>query len=228
VGGHEFRNFETLSFDCYGTLIDWETGIRTALTGWAARNGVSLDEAISRFGAIESKVQKDEPGRLYPEVLAEVLRRMGNTTDEEAERLGASVGVWPPFSDSVAVLQKLKQRYQLAILSNVDRASFARSNALLGVEFDLIVTAEDVGSYKPDRRNFEALFERLNLTDRSKLLHVAQSQYHDHEPALALGLRTVWINRPSGGATPLPATSVQPTWTFPSLTAFAEAAFEDG
>ena len=228
MGGHEFQNFETLSFDCYGTLVDWETGIRTALTGWAVRNAVSLDEVITRFGAIESKVQEEEPSRLYPEVLAEVLRRMGNTTAEEAERFGESVGDWPPFSDSVAVLQKLKQSYKLAILSNVDRMSFARSNALLGVDFDLIVTAEDVGSYKPDLRNFEALFERLALNDRSRLLHVAQSLYHDHEPALALGLQTVWINRPSSGASPPPATSVQPTWTFPSLAAFAEAIFEYG
>ena len=228
MGGHEFRNFETLSFDCYGTLIDWETGIRTALTGWAMRNAVALDEVIERFGALESQVQKEMPSRRYPDVLAEVLRRMGRTTDEEAERFGASVGDWPSFSDSTAVLQKLKQRYKLAILSNVDRASFARSNALLGVEFDLVVTAEDVGSYKPDPRNFQALFERLALSDRATLLHVAQSLYHDHEPALALGLQTVWINRASGGATPPPSTSVQPTWTFPSLAAFAQAVFEDG
>ena len=228
MGGPHFRSFETLSFDCYGTLIDWETGIRTALAGWAVRNGVSLDDVIERFGALESQIQTEMPSRLYPDVLAEVLRRMGHTTDEEAERFGASVGDWPPFSDSTAALKKLKQRYKLAILSNVDRASFARSNELLGVEFDLIVTAEDVGSYKPDPRNFQVLFERLALADRASLLHVAQSLYHDHEPALALGLHTVWINRASGGATPPPATSVQPTWTFPSLAAFAEAVFKDG
>ena len=189
---------------------------------------MTMDEVITRFGAIESRVQHDESGWLYPKILAEVLRRMGNTTDEEAERFGESVGNWPPFSDSVAALQGLKERFNLAILSNVDRSSFARSNALLGVDFDLIVTAEDVGSYKPDRRNFEALFERLDLTDRSKLLHVAQSLYHDHEPALALGVQTVWINRPSSGATPPPASDVQPTWTFPSLADFAEAALRDG
>ena len=107
MGGHEFQNFETLSFDCYGTLVDWETGIRTALTGWAARNAVSLDEVITRFGAIESKVQEEEPSRLYPEVLAEVLRRMGNTTAEEAEppraHLATAVGRRPvPFGPRVA------------------------------------------------------------------------------------------------------------------------------
>ena len=220
--------FETLSFDCFGTLIDWETGIRTTLTTWADKNQLQLDEVISRFGAIESKVQQEKPSRPYPEVLAEVLRRMGNTTEEEAERFGESVGDWPPFSDSVAVLEKLKRRYRLAILSNVDRASFARSNALLGVDFDLIITAEDVGSYKPDLRNFKALFEGLALNDRSRLLHVAQSLYHDHEPALALGLQTAWIHRPSSGASPPPATAVQPTWTFPSLVALAEAIFKDG
>jgi 2-haloacid dehalogenase len=223
-----FQNFQTLSFDCYGTLIDWETGIRTALTPWAERNQLALDEVIKRFGAVESQVQRESPSQLYPDVLSEVLRRMGNTTDEEAGRFGASVGSWPPFSDSVDALKKLKTRCKLAILSNVDRASFARSNALLGVEFDLVVTAEDVGSYKPDPRNFEALFERLKLSDRSHLLHVAQSLYHDHEPASALGLQTAWINRPSGGATPPPGTGVRPTWTFPSLAAFTEAVFNDG
>ncbi|HJQ96344.1 MAG TPA: HAD-IA family hydrolase [Acidimicrobiia bacterium] len=219
-----FRNFETLSFDCYGTLIDWETGIRTALTPWAERNQLALDEVTARFGAIESQVQREAPSQLYPYVLSEVLRRMGNTTDEEAGQFGASVGNWPPFSDSVDALKKLKTRYRLAILSNVDRASFARSNALLGVEFDLVVTAEEVGSYKPNPRNFEALFERLKLSDRSPLLHVAQSPFHDHQPALAAGLETVWINRPSAGATPLPPEEVTPTWTFPSMGTFADAA----
>ena len=209
-------------------MIDWEKGIRTALTPWAHRNQLSLDEVVVRFGAIESEVQREAPSQLYPKVLVEVLHRMGNTTAEEAERFGESVGSWPPFSDSADALKKLKERYKLAILSNVDRASFARSKALLEVEFDLVVTAEDIGSYKPDPRNFQALFERLKVIDRSRLLHVAQSLYHDHEPALALGLQTVWINRPTAGATPPPTTAIKPTWTFSSLAAFAEAALDNG
>lgn len=223
-----FDRFETLSFDCYGTLIDWETGIRSHLEAWAQRNGLSVDDVISEFGELESQIQTQYPRMAYPQVLASALKQIGDASEEEAANFGDSIGDWPAFSDSVEGLRRLKQRYRLAILSNVDRASFARSNQLLGVEFDLVVTAEDVGTYKPDRRNFEALFERLKLIDRSKLLHVAQSLYHDHEPALALGLQTVWINRPSSGATPPPATAVQPTWTFPSLADFAEAAFKDG
>lgn len=219
-----FSHFETLSFDCYGTLIDWESGIQEALTPWARRNRLSLGEVITRFGAIESHVQREAPHRLYPEVLAEVLRRMGNTTDDEAERFGESIGSWPPFSDSVEALHRLKKRYQLAILSNVDRRSFAKSNQQLGVEFDVVVTAEDVGSYKPNTQNFLILFDRLGLEKRSSLLHVAQSLFHDHEPALELGLETAWINRPSAGATPLPRKEIRPTWTFPSLAALAEAA----
>jgi 2-haloalkanoic acid dehalogenase type II len=219
-----FHRFQVMSFDCYGTLIDWESGIREHLTPWAKTNRLPIDEVIAKFGKTENVVQKEQPRLPYPQILAEVLRRLGEASESEAEAFGNSVGSWPAFPDSTEALSRLKERYRLAVLSNVDRASFARSNARLAVEFDLIVTAEDVGTYKPDPRNFEALFERLNLSDRSELLHVAQSLYHDHEPALRLGLQTVWINRPSTGATPPPAGDVQPTWTFSSMKDFAAAA----
>jgi 2-haloalkanoic acid dehalogenase type II len=223
-----FRRFEWMSFDCYGTLIDWERGIRDHLVSWAAHNRMPMNDVIARFGRTETAVQQEEPKMPYPEVLAEVLRRLGEAREDEAIAFGESVGSWPAFPDSQEALSRLKQRFRLAILSNVDRQSFSLSNERLGVEFDVVVTAEDVGSYKPDPLNFERLFEKLELEDRSQLLHVAQSLYHDHEPALKLGLQTVWINRPSAGATPPPLSAVQPTWAFPSLTAFVGAVFANG
>ncbi len=143
---------------------------------------------------------------------------------------GASVGRWPPFPDSAEALSRLKRRFALVILSNVDRASFAASNARLDVEFDLVVTAEDVGAYKPSPRSFPALLERIGSIGVApdRLLHVAQSLYHDHEPARAAGIPAVWIDRRHGregfGATPPPQQEVVPRWRYPSLAAFADDA----
>jgi 2-haloalkanoic acid dehalogenase type II len=228
-----FDRYQTLSFDCYGTLIDWEAGLTKELAPFATRIGQDARALLSQFGELETKVQIEFPTLRYPEILAETLRRIGRqqgftVSDEEATGFGASVPDWPAFSDSAQGLADLKKRFQLVILSNIDRASFAASNRKLGVEFDLVVTAEDVGSYKPDPANFEAMFARLAEIGSSKqsLLHVAQSLFHDHVPAQALGLETVWIDRQGkpGGATPPPSHTVVPTWTFPSLAAFASAA----
>lgn len=227
-------DYRTLSFDCYGTLIDWETGIEVELGPWAARHELEFEAVLASFGQVETQVQQESPQMRYPQVLAEAFRRIGRglgieVGDEEAEEFGGSVGGWPPFPDSAQALRELKARFRLAILSNVDRRSFALSSEKLGVEFDLVVTAEDVGSYKPDQRNFLALFDGLESigAERSSLLHVAQSLFHDHEPALALGLETVWIDRRAArggsGATPPPPIAVTPTWTFPSMAAFAVA-----
>ena len=232
-----FDPFRALSFDCYGTLIDWETGIVRALAPWRSRVlDVGDAELLEAFGAHETVVEREHPTMAYPAVLAETLSRIAahygvDATDEVRARFGASVGDWPAFADSADALQLLSTRFRLVILSNVDRASFARSNARLGVEFDRILTAEEVGSYKPDAGNFVALIDavaRLGVA-RGELLHVAQSLYHDHEPARAAGLPTVWIDRRGGqggsGATPLPrGDEVRPTWTFDSLAAFADAA----
>ncbi len=147
---------------------------------------------------------------------------------DERQAFGESVRDWPAFPDSPGALRYLKQHYKLAIISNVDRASFAHSQAKLGVEFDVVVTAEDVGSYKPDPRNFEYAFERLNEIGvaRSAILHVAQSLFHDHEPAKQLGTRTVWVDRrsgkPAGGATPTPLASVRPDLVVNDLAQLAE------
>lgn len=233
----EFAPFRALSFDCYGTLIDWETGIVGALRPWAKRHGltVSGDELLAAFSAHETVVQSELPTTLYPQVLGEVLRRIGaqfgvGVSSPEAGTFGASVGDWPAFTDSSDALRRLQSRFSLIILSNVDRRSFAGSNRRLGVEFNRVVTAEDVGSYKPTPRNFEVLLEQVDVLglQPDQLLHVAESLYHDHQPAQAVGLRSVWIHRrhavQGSGATPTPHGDVTPDWRYESMAAFASAA----
>ncbi len=231
------QRYRALSFDCYGTLIDWEAGLTAALRRWADRRGAEATDAelLDAVAAVESVVQAEQPSLRYPLVLAESLRRVGAAqgaavSDDDAREFGASVPDWPAFADSAEALARLQERYRLIILSNIDRESFAASNRRLGVTFDLIITAEDVGSYKPSDRNFEVLLERIGElgVERGELLHVAQSLFHDHEPAKRFGLPTVWIDRRHDrdgfGATPPPATDVRPDWRFPSMAAFADAA----
>jgi 2-haloacid dehalogenase len=228
--------FEALSFDCYGTLIDWEAGIAGGLRRWLAGRRADLDDEslLVAYAALETGVQAADPDILYPDVLARVLDGLGErlgipVTAPEAEAFAGSVGDWPAFPDSAEALARLKRHFRLIILSNIDRSSFALSNARLGVEFDAIVTAQDVGSYKPDRRNFEALLRTASGLGvrEGRLLHVAQSLFHDHVPAKAMGLPTAWIDRragrPGSGATPTPVEDVRPDWTFPTLAAFADA-----
>jgi 2-haloacid dehalogenase len=231
------NDFDALSFDCYGTLIDWEAGIAAVLRPWADRRGLALDDEalLTAYSAHEALAEAEHPTDLYPDIVARSMRHLGaefgaEVTDEDAAALAGSVGDWPTFDDSHEALTRLGKRYELIILSNVDRASFARSNERLGVEFSGIVTAEDVGCYKPAQRNFDALHaerRRLGIAD-GKLLHVAQSLFHDHLPAKRAGLPTVWINRrqdrPGWGATPAPIDPVQPDWEFPSMAAFTAAA----
>jgi 2-haloacid dehalogenase len=202
-------DFDALSFDCYGTLIDWESGIVAELRPWLARNGLKLDDnaMLEAFADAESRRQAETPTMLYPQILANVYRDLGHrwdipVADDDAAAFGASVGRWPAFPDSATALQYLKQHYKLVILSNVDRASFARSKEWLGVAFDKIITAEDIGSYKPNPRNFEVLIREVEAlgVGRARLLHTAQSLFHDVAPARAAGLATVWINRRKGKA----------------------------
>jgi 2-haloalkanoic acid dehalogenase type II len=230
----DYARYEALSFDCYGTLIDWESGILAVLRPWAERYSATIpdEELLAAHGRHETTVQQEAPGTLYPEVLRETMRRIGRdlgfpVTAGQAAAYGDSVREWPAFPDSAPALRRLAGAYSLIILSNVDRESFAASNALLEVDFDLVVTAEDVGAYKPDRRGFDLLFTLLPQvgTERRHLLHVAESLYHDHGPAAALGLDSVWIDRRHGkagfGATAVPETPVTPLATFPSLGDFA-------
>jgi 2-haloacid dehalogenase len=229
-------NYDALSFDCYGTLIDWESGLGHELSQWASRHGLdqSVDALLAAFASHEHDVQADHPTMLYPDVLAETLRRTAAgfgqvVAVDEAAAFGASVPRWPAFPDSADALARLKERFKLIILSNVDRQSFAGSNARLGVEFDLIVTAQDVGAYKPSPRSFPALFDRLASVGvaKNRLLHVAQSLYHDHQPASVVGLPAVWIDRRAGrsgsGATPtLPPDTPLPRWRYTSMRAFVD------
>ncbi|MFZ2032701.1 MAG: haloacid dehalogenase type II [Candidatus Dormiibacterota bacterium] len=232
----KLTDFEALSFDCYGTLIDWEAGISAVLEPWARDRGIDIgvEELLERYAKAEEQEERQTPAALYPDILAAAMRSVGTALGAEVspadgQRLATSVGDWPAFPDSQAALAALAERYRLVILSNVDRRSFARSNARLGVRFDAIVTAEDVGSYKPSARNFEALLAAvrgLGVPD-GRLLHVAQSLFHDHVPAQRLGLPTVWIDRRGAGkgwgATPPPSAVVAPDWTFPSMAVFAAA-----
>ena len=231
--------FDALSFDCYGTLIDWEAGIGAVLTEWANRRGLNLDteSLLTTYATHEATAETEHPTAVYPEILARSMRGLGEelgaeVTDDDARALSVSVPDWPAFGDSAAALTSLAGHYKLIILSNIDRDSFRASNEKLGVEFTSILTAQDIGSYKPDPRNFDALkaeAQRQGIAE-GRLLHVAQSLHHDHVPAQRTGLATAWINRrhdrPGWGATPAPSAPVTPDWEFPTMSAFA-AAVED-
>ena len=229
-------SFKALTFDCYGTLIDWERGILAELKPWVAASGQKLgdDQILEAFGEEESRCETATPSKLYPGILADTFRALGRrwgiaASEAQAAEFGRSVPRWPAFPDSAASLQYLKRHYQLVILSNVDRASFAASNKKLQVAFDKIVTAEDVGSYKPDLRNFRHLLAELETMGlrKEQILHTAQSLHHDVAPARSLGLKTAWINRRKGragaGATVAPKGDATPDVEFPSMAALVEA-----
>ncbi len=233
-------DYDALSFDCYGTLIDWETGLAAVLSAWARESGLDLsdEDLLLAYADNEAQVEIDTPDALYSAVLAEAFRRTGDqlgvpVSQEWAQRLGGSVPDWPAFDDSAEALASLARHYKLIIVSNVHREGFAGSNKRLGVTFDRIITAEDVGAYKPAPNHFEALFEAVQElgVPRERLLHVAQSLFHDHVPAKRLGLPSVWINRRSArpgssgsGATPKPSEEYSYGLEFPDLASFAEAA----
>lgn len=230
------KDFKVMSFDCYGTLIDWETGILSQLRPFLARReiGVGDAEILRSFGEAESAEEAKAPNDVYPEILRRVHVRvaadLGADPDPAAAaEFGDSVGGWPPFSDSHIALAELKERFRLVILSNVDNGSFARSERQLGVSFDAVYTAEDIGSYKPDPRNFDYLLnaERDAGYERDDILHVAQSLYHDHVPGSAAGLTTCWVQRPSPagehGATREPETMPAIELHFTSLADLAAA-----
>ena len=199
-------DFRVLTFDCYGTLIDWESGIWDALQPVIARSGrsdITRDEALLRYARLESAQEAATPGVRYPEILRLVHRSFAaelelDTDDGLDTAFGGSVPLWPAFPDTADALRRLAKSYRLVILSNIDRASFAASNRKLGVTFDAIYTAEDIGSYKPDPANFDYLLEHLR-TDLGigpdQVLHTAQSLFHDHVPATRAGLATAWIDR---------------------------------
>lgn len=226
-------SFKILSFDCYGTLIDWETGLFTALAPLLTRAGVSREEALVAYAEQESAQEAETPTLIYSEILTRVHRSLGRlwsirTTDDEDIAFGRSISNWPAFPDTVPALAYLKRYFRLVILSNVDRRSFADSNRRLGVTFDGIHTAEDIGSYKPDARNFHYLLDRVAEMGGTQetLLHVAQSLYHDHAPANTAGITTCWIDRRAGepgGATKTTSDTPRYAWRFASLAELATA-----
>lgn len=203
--------FSLLTFDCYGTLVDWETGILDAVRPVCRAHGSNPPDALvlSAFAAAEHLAQGGRY-RSYRYVLADTLRRMGiamgfRPSRREQEAFAGSPGRWPVFPDTVEALGRLARRYRLGIVSNVDDDLFAETRLRLGTEFDWVVTAQQVRSYKPARKHFDEMAARSKVP-RERTLHVAQSLFHDIAPASKLGYATLWVNRasraPGGGATP--------------------------
>ena len=238
---HGLARFRALVFDCYGTLIDWEGGIWAAAQPLLEANGrtdIARPALLQAFSRAESSAQAETPDCPYPGILERTHRAiaaaLGLKSSGPLDRnFGKSVPDWPAFDDSEAALRLLATRYHLFVLSNVDRAGFTGSAARLGVTFDGVMTAEDVGSYKPDLRGFHAVLEMLERDfgfGADEILHTAQSQFHDLVPAARLGLATAWIDRQrlseggDWGATAVVAERHRPDFLFFSLADMAEAA----
>jgi 2-haloacid dehalogenase len=227
----DYDRFEALTFDCYGTLIDWRRGLADAFRSVLRAHGVERDDddVLARYARHEAAAQAG-PYRRYRDVLAAALAGVAEElgfepTEAELEAFGGSVADWPAFPDSAAALERLGRRFRLGVITNCDDDLFAASNRQLGDAFEWIVTAEQVGSYKPDPRNFHVAFERIGLP-RERILHVAQSVFHDHVIAKRLGLATVWIDRRGERASPdtRPPEQATPDATFPDMASFAAAA----
>jgi 2-haloacid dehalogenase len=198
----DFSRFTTISFDCYGTLVDWEAGMLPVLRSILTRHNRDLTDAaiLELYGNFEAEAESG-PYRSYREVLESVVRAFGKQLDfqpsaSEISSLPESVPSWPAFADTVAALTQLKKRYQLAVISNIDNDLFSHTRKFLPVDFDAVVTAENASSYKPALQNFHMALQTLGIT-REQLLHVGQSIYHDVLPAQALGIASVWVNRKS-------------------------------
>lgn len=233
-------DFHALSFDCYGTLVDWESGLWSALAPWlrSAGSAVTREQALAAFGRHESAQEEETPDLLYRQVLELVHRRLAREWELPEDRVRAqdfarSVTTWEPFADTVPALERLRRGRRLFVLSNVDERSFAATARKLGVEWDGVFTAETIGSYKPSRRNFAYLLERIEERGipRARLLHCAQSLFHDISPASEMGIATCWIDRgavgPGEGATPRPDLLPVATFRFATLRQLAEASDSD-
>ncbi len=202
----DLSRFEWVNFDCYGTLVDWESGISGAVGEVLESHGVRMSrgEILGVFAEVEPRVQQGSEFFVkYREVLRRVMGLMVSElgvelSESELGSLADTLPDWPVFPDAVGALRALKERYRLAVISNVDDDLFVRTSEGLGVEFDAVVTAEQVGSYKPDMRNFEVAMERMGV-EKKRWLHVAESLYHDIGPANRLGIASVWVNRGDRG-----------------------------
>ena len=238
------NDFKVLTFDCYGTLIDWESGMVAGLNPLTERVGreqgreLGRDEILEAHARHESAQQRQTPTMCYRDLLAVVCRRLAEEWGvalpwEDCLAYGGSVKDWPAFPDTVEALRYLKQHYKLVILSNVDNQGFAASNERLGVAFDAIYTAEDIGSYKPSDRNFAYMLEKLETLGCGvgEILHTAESLYHDHAPANRHGLKSCWIYRRHDqegfGATMDPGVMPQIDYRFNSMAELAAAHREE-
>jgi 2-haloacid dehalogenase len=197
-------DFKALTFDVYGTLIDWESGMIAGLKPLTDACGQSLsrDDILEAHAHYESSTQRVTPAKIYSQILPVVYKRLAEewgvpVSWEDCLAYGRSVKNWPAFEDSAGALQYLKRHYKLVVLSNIDNASFAHSNRKLQVAFDAAYTAEDIGSYKPAPRNFDYMIENLAHIGVAKhqILHAAESMFHDHAPANQHGLANCWIYR---------------------------------
>jgi 2-haloacid dehalogenase len=227
----DLSRFKVLTFDCYGTMIDWEAGIFSALRPILAAHDKSIPDfaLLELYSELELKAEQGEYLR-YRDVLQSVVRGFGerlgfSPTGAEARALPASLANWQPFPDTVAALRQLKTRYQLAVMSNVDDDLFASSAPKLGAAFDHVITAQQAGCYKPCKRMFQLAEERIGVS-RDRWLHVGQSIYHDVIPAQSLGIATVWVKRPSPrlGSGAAKAASAKPDLEVPNLEALAKLA----
>ena len=232
----KLTDFKALTFDVYGTLIDWESGMIAGLKPLTDRVGRSLsrNDILEAHAHYESSTQRWTPAKRYRDLLPVVYRRLAEEWGvavgwDECLAYGRSVEDWPAFPDSAAALGYLKQHYKLFVLTNTDNASFAHSNAKLDVDFDGAYTAEDIGSYKPDPRNFDFMIETLARRgiDKGEILHTAESMFHDHGPANRYGLANCWIYRRHDeegfGATMNPGEMPRTDFRFNSMAALADA-----
>jgi 2-haloacid dehalogenase len=227
----DFTRFEILTFDCYGTLINWEAGLLPAIHRILSAHQKNVDDGtiLKLYGDFEQRAEQG-PFQPYRKVLESVVHQFGaefgfTPTEAEVRSLPDSLPTWQPWPDTVAALRQLKTRFRLAIVSNVDDDLFAGTRPKLGVELDEVITAQQAGAYKPSIKMFELALARVN-TPAHRILHVAQSVYHDIVPAQTLGLATVWVNRPSArpGIGAVKAAEAKPDLTVTSLEELAEMA----
>ena len=225
----DFDRYQWISFDCYGTLVDWETGISDAVAGVFARHGVrkSTAEILSLFADAEPRVQTSGEFLDYRRVLRDAMQIMAweasiRLPAAEAELLPDSLPRWPIFPDAADALRQLQMRYKLAVISNVDDYLFRQSEEALGIKFDAVVTSQQVGKYKPDLSGFRTAQERMGV-EKERWLHVGESLYHDVGPANLLGIDSVWVHRPDRGGGTRPTDAV-PSLEVPDLAALAAMA----
>jgi len=231
----KLTDFKLLSFDVYGTLIDWEAGALTALQPMLKKSGkgdMERKHVLQVMHKIEARVEKEYGTLKYSEVLTMVLPELcealglDKPSEEESKQFGASIGYWPGFADIPEALQRLSKYYKLVVLSNVDNDSFqvGNANGLKGYKFDAVYTAQNIGSYKPDPRNFEYMLKHVKEefgVEKHEVLQTAQSQYHDHHPAKDMGIKSSWIYRP--GAVMGNRDDPVYNWKFDTLADMADA-----